>query len=92
MIRERCEGVHCVDLGESFLNLLIETDSYSNEYFLGKSGQVHLSCARIPGFPLVSERDQTYLLASIQPRTSSPKFVTQYMYMTRGPYLEPSDQ
>ena len=43
-IRERCEGVHCVDLGESFLsmslflNLLFETDSYSNEYLLAKIG------------------------------------------------------
>ena len=37
-IRERCKGVHCVDLGESFLNLLFETDSYSNEYLLAKFG------------------------------------------------------
>ena len=26
--------MHCVDLGESFLNLLFELDSYSNEYLL----------------------------------------------------------
>ena len=32
-IRERCKGVHCVDLGESF-----PTDSYSNEYLLAKIG------------------------------------------------------
>ena len=59
-IIERCKGVHCVDLGESFptlllcslvqififqfrsmslfLNLLFETDSYSNAYLLGKFG------------------------------------------------------
>ena len=31
--------MHCVDLGESFfLNLLFETDSYSNEYLLTKFG------------------------------------------------------
>ena len=37
-IRDR---VYCVDLGESlslFLNLLFETDSYSNEYLLAKIG------------------------------------------------------
>ena len=32
-IEERCKGVHCVDLGESF-----PTDSYSNEYLLAKIG------------------------------------------------------
>ena len=32
-IRERCKGVHCVDLGESF-----PTDSYSNAYLLAKIG------------------------------------------------------
>ena len=35
--------MHCVDLGVSFsmsrfLNLLFETDSYSNEYLLGEIG------------------------------------------------------
>ena len=32
-IRERCKGVHCVDLGESF-----QIDPNSNEYFLAKFG------------------------------------------------------
>ena len=31
-IEERCKGVHCVDLGESF------PDSYSNEYLLATIG------------------------------------------------------
>ena len=35
---ERCKGVHCVDLGESFLNLLFEPYPYSNEYSLAKIG------------------------------------------------------
>ena len=39
-IRERCKGVHFVDLGESFptLNLLFEPDSHSNSYLLAKFG------------------------------------------------------
>ena len=32
-IRERCKGVHCVDLGESF-----QIDPNSNEYLLAKIG------------------------------------------------------
>ena len=49
-IRERCKGVHCVDLGESFpifffqfpsmslfLNLLFEQRANSNEYSFAKS-------------------------------------------------------
>ena len=39
-IRERCKGVHCVDLGEScpFSQSSFRTDSYSNEYLLPKVG------------------------------------------------------
>ena len=50
--RERCKGVHCVDLGESFpthfhfsvslhvpfLNLLFEQIANSNEYLVAKFG------------------------------------------------------
>ena len=32
-IRERCKGVHCADLGESFPKI-----AYSNEYLLAKIG------------------------------------------------------
>ena len=35
-IAELCKGMHCVDLGESFL--LFEPDSYSNAYVLAKFG------------------------------------------------------
>ena len=37
-IRERCKGVHCVDLGESFPNLLFEQIANTKEYFLAKFG------------------------------------------------------
>ena len=35
-IKERCKGVHCVDLDESFL--LFEQIANSNEYLLAKFG------------------------------------------------------
>ena len=58
-IPKRCKGVHCVDLGESFPTSIYSQNLASRSlFFSGKDRTNLLAC----------------LLASIQRRTSSPKF------------------